>query len=246
MVAETKCDILLFSASSAVSASKRCNNTRMSSFSWFQYRLTTFRTASSCVWRFSNCSIRCRSSASHRIRCSIRCTKGSKKLRHLPRNWVNLIVVSLPVQVFYSEIAALWCRALPMWILAQLNVARTAPFLSVAVQSQCHRPHCVLPCFFLSQANSPKSKFNKIPIPHNRIANRMKCEFYWMQITFAKSERKLCRREKNVCNGVASNICVELNGQHHTIYYIDCSFAFFLSLSLLLWHTAELSTHHLI
>lgn len=73
--------------------------------------------------------------------------------------------------------------------------------------------------------------------------DRMKCDFYWQQITFAKFQRKICIDEKKVCNGVASNICVELNGQHHTIYYIDSRF---FSLSLSLWHTAELSTHHLI
>lgn len=68
-------NLLLFSDSSAVSASKRCNNTLISSLSKFQYLLTTQRTASSWVCRFSSCSILALSSASHLCLCSILCKK---------------------------------------------------------------------------------------------------------------------------------------------------------------------------
>lgn len=66
-------NILLFSDSSAVSASNLCSKTLMSSLRRFQYLLTTHSTASSCVCLFSSCSILARSSASHLCLCSILC-----------------------------------------------------------------------------------------------------------------------------------------------------------------------------
>uniref|UniRef100_A0A6B0V8W4 Uncharacterized protein n=1 Tax=Ixodes ricinus TaxID=34613 RepID=A0A6B0V8W4_IXORI len=60
------------SASSEVSESKRSSRMRRSSFSWFQYLLTTVRTPSSEVWRFSSCSTLALSSFSCRMRCSNR------------------------------------------------------------------------------------------------------------------------------------------------------------------------------
>lgn len=66
---------LLVSDSSAVSASNRCNISRMSSLNWFQYRLMTVNTSSLWVWRFSSCSILLRRSSSSLFLCSRRCVE---------------------------------------------------------------------------------------------------------------------------------------------------------------------------